>query len=61
MYKHDVNVATGTTAAESLINLQNWLDSIAERFSPGCRATDGEGQLLIGHYHKMKGGKQMSF
>ena len=45
----------GRNAAQSLSNLQGWLDSVAETHSPGCRASDGEGQFLTGHYQQMKG------
>ena len=51
----------GRNAAQSLSNLQGWLDSVAETYSPGCRASDGKGQFLTGHYQQMKGGEADEF
>lgn len=52
----------GRNAAQSLSNLQWWLDAVAMSYSPGCLANDGQDQRfdgqdqrLQGHYHQMKG------
>ena len=45
----------GRNAAQSLSNLEQWLNSVAISYSPGCLAYDGQGGRLHGHYHQMKG------
>ena len=45
----------GTTAPQSHNNLQNWIDAIAVKYSPGCRARNRNGGFPIGHYQEMKG------
>ena len=45
----------GSNTAQSLSNLQQWLDNVAIFYSPGCMAYDGQGVRLQGHYHQLKG------
>ena len=44
-----------TIAAQSHNNLQNWIDAVAVKYSPGRKVRDGDGGFLIGHYQEMKG------
>ena len=55
MHEGKFTILCGRNAAKSLSNLQQWLDSVAISYSPGCLAYNGQGGRLQGHYHQMKG------
>ena len=52
---------SGSTASQSLANLQKWLDDLILSVCPGAIALDSSGHQLKGVYHQMRNNEADTF